>query len=61
MTLHEEGEYLVRGTIVDEANSEVTRRETYLFSGEKTKLSIRDIMAADCLISSTGGSALIKV
>ena len=59
--MQEEGEFLVRGTIADEANNKVTRREAYLFSGEKTKLSSRDIMTSDCLISSTEGSALIKL
>ena len=59
--MHEEGKYLVRGTIVGESNNKVTRRETYLFSVKEKNKSRRDGMAADCLISSTEGSALIKL
>ena len=56
------GEYLIKGIIVSGKNMQkCSSSREYLFTGDKDKLAARELIAADSIITSSDGWALVKV
>ena len=56
------GEYLIKGVIVSEENRKrCSTTKEYIFTGDKEKLATRELIAADSIITSNNGWALVKI